>query len=51
VYVDTHKAYEVYKRWLALTRPQVNRADELRRPLWMLRPYRPGVGAFKLRGQ
>jgi anaerobic selenocysteine-containing dehydrogenase len=51
VYVDTHKAYEIYKHWLAMTRPQVDRPDGLRRPLWMLRPYRPAAGAFKLRGQ
>jgi anaerobic selenocysteine-containing dehydrogenase len=50
VYVDTHKAYEIYKHWLAMTRPQVDRPDGLRRPLWMLRPYRPAAGAFKLRG-
>ena len=32
VYVDTNKAYEVYKRWLAMTRPQVDRPDGLRPP-------------------
>lgn len=47
VYVDTSKAYEVYRCWLAMTRPQVNRADGLRRPLWMMRPYRPATSAFK----
>ncbi len=51
VYVDTRKAYEVYKHWLAMTRPQMDRPDGLRRPLWMLRPYRPAAEAFKLRGQ
>ncbi len=47
VFVDTAKAYEVYKEWLAMTRPQVDRADGLRRPLWMIRPYRPAASAFK----
>jgi anaerobic selenocysteine-containing dehydrogenase len=47
VLVDTAKAYEVYKRWLAMTRPQLDRADGLRRPLWMIRPYRPAASAFK----
>jgi len=47
VYVDTTKAYEAYQHWLAMTRPQSDRADGLRRPLWMLRPYRPAASAFK----
>jgi anaerobic selenocysteine-containing dehydrogenase len=47
VFVDTAKAYEVYKGWLAMTRPQLNRVDGLRRPLWMIRPYRPVASAFK----
>jgi hypothetical protein len=45
IFVDTNKAHEVYKRWLALTRPQP-RADGLRRPLWFARPYRPAPSAF-----
>src|SRR5258707_132353 len=47
VYVDTRKAYKVYKDWLAMTRPQTHRPDSLRRPLWMIRPYRPSASAFK----
>ncbi len=47
VYVDTRKAYKVYKEWLAMTRPQMHRPDGLRRPLWMLRPHRPVASAFK----
>ena len=47
VFVDTTKAYEVYREWLAMTRPQQERADGLRRPLWMIRPYRPAASAFK----
>ncbi len=47
VFVDTTKAYEVYKQWLAMSRPQSGRPDGLRRPLWMIRPYRPAASAFK----
>jgi anaerobic selenocysteine-containing dehydrogenase len=47
VFVDRCKAQEVYEQWLAMTRPQLNRADGLRRPLWMIRPYRPAASAFK----
>ncbi|HLH62418.1 MAG TPA: molybdopterin-dependent oxidoreductase [Ktedonobacteraceae bacterium] len=47
VYVDPRKAYQVYQEWLAMTRPQTNRPDGLRRPLWMIRPYRPAASAFK----
>jgi anaerobic selenocysteine-containing dehydrogenase len=47
VFVDTRKAHQVYQEWLAMTRPQTERADGLRRPLWMLRPYRPDAKAFQ----
>ncbi len=47
VYVDTKKAHMVYQEWLAMTRPQSERPDGLRRPLWMIRPYRPSTSAFK----
>ncbi len=47
VYVDSRKAHEVYRQWLAMTRPQIDRPDGLRRPLWMIRPYRPATGVFK----
>jgi anaerobic selenocysteine-containing dehydrogenase len=46
VYVDTRRAHEVYLRWLDMTRPRDNRPDGLRRPLWMIRPYRPSANAF-----
>jgi hypothetical protein len=47
VYVDTNKACKVYQDWLAMTRPQAQRSDGLRRPLWMIRPYRPAASAFR----
>ncbi len=43
--VDTKKSHEVYKRWLAMTRPATG---EWRRPHWMLRPFRPDLNAYKL---
>ena len=45
VHVDTLKSHEVYKRWLAMTRPATG---EWRRPNWMLRPFRPDVSAYRL---
>ncbi|GCE10012.1 molybdopterin-dependent oxidoreductase [Dictyobacter aurantiacus] len=46
IQVDPAKAYEVYQQWMAMARPQTQRPDGLRRPLWMLRPYRPANSAF-----
>ena len=46
VLVNPEKAYRVYQEWLAMTRPQLKRPDGLRRPLWMIRPYRPAASAF-----
>ena len=47
VSVDRNKANAIYTHWLARTRPQTERPDGLRRPLWMLRPYRPSASAFQ----
>ena len=44
VHVDTHESHEVFKRWLALTRPP---KGEWRRPHWMLRPFRPDTEAYR----
>ncbi len=49
VSVDPCKARRVYQHWLDMTRPQTHRPDGLRRPLWMLRPYRPAADAFTLK--
>ncbi|MCS6846189.1 MAG: molybdopterin-dependent oxidoreductase [Anaerolineae bacterium] len=46
IYVDTAKAHEVYHRWLAMTRPPTEK-HELRRPYWMLRPFRPHKSAYR----
>ena len=40
VVVDTARSMEVYREWLARTRPAPG-PDGLRRPLWLKRPLRP----------
>ena len=45
IFVDTEKSFQVFKDWLAMTRPP-NREDGLRRPLWFLRPLRPAPEAY-----
>lgn len=40
IFVDTNKSFEVYKEWLALTRPAPGPGG-LRRPLWFARALRP----------
>jgi anaerobic selenocysteine-containing dehydrogenase len=47
--VDTHRSYEAYRRWLSLTRPAPGPGN-LRRPLWLLRPYKPLPSAFDANG-
>ncbi len=49
VQVDTNKSMEVYRRWLAMTRPAPG-PDGLRRPLWFKRPLRPQEDLFYLKG-
>jgi len=47
--VDTNRSTEVYREWLAMTRPagQVS-PDGTRRPYWLLRPFRPVGEAYRL---
>jgi hypothetical protein len=47
VFVDTNRAHEEYHRWLQMTRAAPG-PDNLRRPLWMIRVYRPAPEAFYL---
>ncbi len=47
IFVDTNKAHQVYKEWLTMTRPAPG-PDGLRRPLWMPRPVKPDVTAYKI---
>ncbi len=48
VFVDTNKSHEVYQRWLKTTRPAPG-PDNLRRPLWLLRAYKPAKEAYYLK--
>jgi hypothetical protein len=50
IMVDTAKSHEVYKRWMSITRP-ANHPSGLRRPVWMLRPFKPDISAYKLPGK
>lgn len=45
IFVDTAKSHEIYKEWLAMTRPAPG-PDGLRRPLWFNRPLKPVKEAF-----
>jgi anaerobic selenocysteine-containing dehydrogenase len=45
VFVDTEKSFQVYKKWLAMTRPAPGPGG-LRRPLWLGRPLRPAEEMF-----
>jgi anaerobic selenocysteine-containing dehydrogenase len=48
VYVDTNKSFDIYKQWLAETRPAPGPGN-LRRPLWFQRPFRPKDKAYYFR--
>jgi anaerobic selenocysteine-containing dehydrogenase len=48
VFVDTAKSLEIYREWLAKTRPAPGPGN-LRRPLWLQRPFRPRREAFYFR--
>ena len=47
IVVDTDKSFEVYRQWLALTRPAPGPGN-LRRPLWLPRAFKPDASAFRL---
>ena len=49
LYVNTDKAHEIYKEWLAMTRPAPGPGG-LRRPLWFKRPLRPQEEQYYLDG-
>jgi anaerobic selenocysteine-containing dehydrogenase len=49
VVVDTAKSADVYREWLALSRPAARVSpDGTRRPYWLLRPLKPSPEAYKL---
>jgi anaerobic selenocysteine-containing dehydrogenase len=45
--VDTQRAHEIYREWMARTRPAPG-PDGLRRPLWLDRPLRPVPEAYRM---
>jgi len=47
IFVDTAKSHEVYKEWLAMTRPAPGPGG-LRRPMWFDRPLRPTPDAYRI---
>jgi anaerobic selenocysteine-containing dehydrogenase len=50
VWVDTNRSMEVYRDWLALTRPASQFSpDGNRRPLWLTRPLKPVEEAYRIR--
>ena len=47
IFVVTNKSMEVYRRWLALTKPAPGPGG-LRRPLWFARSVRPSDETYRL---
>jgi hypothetical protein len=45
IFVDTNKSHEIYKTWMAMTRPAPGPGG-LRRPIWFDRPLRPVAEAY-----
>ena len=48
--VDTAKSHEVYKEWMARTRPAPGPGG-LRRPEWLPRPMKPTKEAYRMSGE
>ncbi|NOX63712.1 MAG: molybdopterin-dependent oxidoreductase [Chloroflexi bacterium] len=49
VWVDTNRSMEVYRQWVAMTRPATEVSpDGTRRPYWLKRPLKPVYQAYKL---
>ncbi|HEX9713954.1 MAG TPA: molybdopterin-dependent oxidoreductase [Actinomycetota bacterium] len=47
IVVDTNKSFEIYKEWLAMTRPGPGPGG-LRRPLWFFRPLKPDARMYQI---
>jgi anaerobic selenocysteine-containing dehydrogenase len=45
IHVDFTRARRVYRKWLALAQPA---RGELRRPIWLFRPVKPVLDAYRL---
>jgi len=50
VYVQAGRSMEVYREWLAKTKPAPG-PEGLRRPLWLDRPLRPAPEMFRIPGE
>ncbi len=49
IHVDTAKSHEVYRKWLAMTKPADRFSpDGTRRPYWLLRPLKPAREVYRL---
>jgi len=48
IHVDTNKSMQIYREWLALTRPAPGPGG-LRRPLWFKRPLKPDKETYYLK--
>uniref|UniRef100_A0A7C1JW96 Formate dehydrogenase n=1 Tax=Caldilinea aerophila TaxID=133453 RepID=A0A7C1JW96_9CHLR len=49
VWVDTNRSMQVYREWLAMTRPAHRFSpDGNRRPLWLKRPLKPQAAYYRL---
>ena len=46
IFIDTNKSTEIYREWLAKTRPGPGPGN-LRRPLWLDRPLKPTPDAYQ----
>ncbi len=47
--VDTRRAHEVYREWLAMTRDAARHSpDGTRRPYWLMRPLKPSRDSYRL---
>ncbi|TMQ24108.1 MAG: formate dehydrogenase [Candidatus Rokuibacteriota bacterium] len=47
IFVDTNRSFEVYREWLAKTRPAPGPGN-LRRPLWLPRAFKPDASAYQM---
>jgi anaerobic selenocysteine-containing dehydrogenase len=47
VVVDTNRAHQIYREWLAMARPAPGPGG-LRRPLWLPRAFKPDVSTYRL---
>ena len=49
VFVDTERSFAMYRQWLAMARPAPG-PDNLRRPLWLPRAFKPDPSVYRVGG-